>query len=75
MSTDLSTATKTVTLVVVYAKQETVRIEMTRDQAVRAVAHGQHAMCTLAPFYGTDTKGNPFTVDVGSAASATYIEE
>lgn len=76
MSTDqMSTATRPVTLVVVYSKRETVKIEMTRNQAVQAVAHSQRGVCTLRPFYGTDTKGNPFTVDVGSAASAVYIEE
>jgi hypothetical protein len=66
---------RSVTLVVIFSKRDTARIETTHDQAVRAVAHNQRATCVEMPFYGTDTKGNPFTVDVGSATNAVYIEE
>ena len=73
MSTDQKT--KVVTVVVVYSTRETVRIQMAHDMAVRVVAHAQSAMCALAPYYGIDAKGDPFSVNVGSAANAIYIEE
>lgn len=66
-----------VNLVIVYGQKASftpVKLTVTIETATKIIEHRRKSFASIALFSGVDLHGNPFSVDVGTAAAAVYIE-